>query len=267
MSLEGRTIAVAESRQLEELTALLEREGADVIRCPMLSIVDLPHPEPVLAWIKELVARPFDYTIFLTGEGVRRLTVVAEAGGMRSEFVAALGRSRLVTRGPKPVRALRELDLVPAHVATMPTTAGVIETLRSQSVQGTRIGLQNYPDAPGAIADFLHSAGAAVHPVVPYAYAPHADGDRVAGLIGTMSSGRVDVIIFTSSPQVDRLVEVARQRKLEAELDRGWQTTRVAAIGPVVAENLRERGVRVDIVPEQGFVMKNLVQQVRRTLN
>jgi hypothetical protein len=34
----------------------------------------------------------------------------------------------------------------------------------------------------------------------------------------------------------------------------------------VVGENLRRRGVRVDIVPEQGFVMKNLVQHIRRAL-
>jgi hypothetical protein len=32
----------------------------------------------------------------------------------------------------------------------------------------------------------------------------------------------------------------------------------------VVAQNLREKGARVDICPEQGFVMKNLVQQIKR---
>jgi uroporphyrinogen-III synthase len=38
----------------------------------------------------------------------------------------------------------------------------------------------------------------------------------------------------------------------------------VAAIGPVAAEGLRARGVRVDVCPEQGFVMKNLVRQMTR---
>jgi uroporphyrinogen-III synthase len=40
----------------------------------------------------------------------------------------------------------------------------------------------------------------------------------------------------------------------------------VAAVGPVVAETLRSRGAPVHIVPEQGFVMKNLVQHIKREL-
>jgi hypothetical protein len=32
------------------------------------------------------------------------------------------------------------------------------------------------------------------------------------------------------------------------------------------AENLRQKGARVDICPDQGFVMKNLVQQIKRAL-
>jgi uroporphyrinogen-III synthase len=44
------------------------------------------------------------------------------------------------------------------------------------------------------------------------------------------------------------------------------ERTRVAAVGPVVADNLRHRSVRVDICPEQGFVMKNLVQHIKREL-
>jgi uroporphyrinogen-III synthase len=51
-------------------------------------------------------------------------------------------------------------------------------------------------------------------------------------------------------------------------LETPWQQAlpqlRIAAVGPVVAENLRRRGCRIDVCPEQGFVMKNLVQQISR---
>jgi hypothetical protein len=33
-----------------------------------------------------------------------------------------------------------------------------------------------------------------------------------------------------------------------------------------VADNLRERGAQVDICPDQGFVMRNLVQQIKRAM-
>jgi uroporphyrinogen-III synthase len=98
-------------------------------------------------------------------------------------------------------------------------------------------------------------------------YAPAADAERVAELIQRLEAGAIDVLMLTSSPQVDRLFEVARERGLELSLQEGLQKTRVASVGPVVTETLRERNVRVDIQPQQGWVMKNLVQQVRRALD
>ena len=98
----------------------------------------------------------------------------------------------------------------------------------------------------------------------PYIYAPAADADRVADLIERMDRGTVDAIIFTSSPQVDRLFEVAKKRGQEDSLKQGLQRTRVAAVGPVAADDLVRHGARVDICPEQGFVMKNLVQLIKK---
>ena len=59
---------------------------------------------------------------------------------------------------------------------------------------------------------------------------------------------------------------LARERGLEKELQQGWSQTRVAAVGPVVADTLRAHGAPVHICPEQGFVMKNLVQLIKREL-
>jgi uroporphyrinogen-III synthase len=265
-SLEGRTIALAEGRQLAELADMLEKEGATTLRCPMVSILDAPDPAPVVAWLQDLAADRFGWVVLLTGEGVRRLLGVAERAGMREAVVAALGRTRTVTRGPKPGRALREVGLEPTKVAEAPTTEGVIAALRQEPLRGQTVGVQLYSDSNPPLTDFLVGAGAAVRTVLPYVYAPAADADRVADLIGRLDRGTVDVLVFTSSPQADRLYEVARERGLEEALRQGLARTRVAAVGPVVAENLRERGAPVPICPEQGFVMKNLVRHIERAL-
>jgi len=112
--------------------------------------------------------------------------------------------------------------------------------------------------------EFLKAAGASAWPVLPYVYAPKADAERVAELIGRMGRGEVHVLAITSSPQVDRLFDVARERGLEDSLKQGLQRTRVAAVGPVVADDLVRHGAPVDICPEQGFVMKNLVQLIKK---
>jgi uroporphyrinogen-III synthase len=262
--LHGRTVALAEGRQLEDLARMLEGEGASVFRCPMISILDAPDPAPVLAWLRELCADGFGYVVLLTGEGLRHLIALAERGGFQDATIAALGRTRIVVRGPKPVRALREIGLGPTLVAGAPTTDGVIATLKTEPLQGQTIGVQLYSESNPPLVEFLQTAGATARTVQPYVYAPAADGERVADLIARLQSGEVDVLVFTSSPQVDRLFEVASERKLEAGLQTGLARTCIAAVGPVVADNLRERGVRVDVMPPQGFVMKNLVQHIAR---
>src|SRR6266480_4786847 len=104
MSLANRTIALAEGRQLEELAQMLEKEGATVLRCPMVSIIDAPDEGPVIDWLKKLSAGQLDYVVLMTGEGLRRLLGFAERAGIRESVVTALSRTRTVTRGPKPVR-------------------------------------------------------------------------------------------------------------------------------------------------------------------
>src|SRR5580698_6042992 len=126
LPLANRVIALAEHRQLEELARMLEKEGATPFRCPMLSILDAPDDSPVLAWIDQLQANRFDWVIFLTGEGVLRLLACADRHGRRATFLAALAKTRILTRGPKPVRALKEVGLTPTLIAQTPTTDGVI---------------------------------------------------------------------------------------------------------------------------------------------
>jgi uroporphyrinogen-III synthase len=265
--LTNRTIALAEGRQLEELAQMLEKDGARTLRCPMIGILDAPDEAPVRDWLTRLHRGEFDWVVFLTGEGVRRLLAVAERMGERDAVVAALGRAKIVTRGPKPVRALKEIGVTPTLVAAAPTTDGVIASLGSQDLKGKTVGVQLYGENNPPLTDFLTAAGATVTTVQPYIYAPASDADRVAELIEALADGRVDVIVFTSSPQLDRLFDVARERGVEDRLRRGLDRTRVASVGPVLNDAAEKLGIRVDISPEQGFQMKNLVQLIKRSLD
>jgi uroporphyrinogen-III synthase len=265
--LEGRRVALAESRQLEELAQMLEKDGAVPLRYPLVGILDAPDETPVLEWLGELIAGRFAYLVLMTGEALRRLVGFAERAGLRDEVIAALSRTRTITRGPKPGKALRDIGLTPTKAAEAPTTAGVIATLGKESLHGQTVGLTLYGEANPTLVGFLESVGATARPVLPYVYAPAADAHRVVELIRKMAGGEVDAIIFTSSAQSERLFAVAKEHHLENELRQGLDKVRVAAVGPIMAETLHENGVRVDVCPEQGFVMKNLVTQLGRAMN
>jgi uroporphyrinogen-III synthase len=263
----GRTIALPETRELDRLVGILEGDGASTVRCPLVAIMDAPDPGPVDAWLGELVTKGFDDIIFLTGEGLRRLLARARVIGQETAVLDGIARARKITRGPKPARALHEVKLATDLPAVMPTSQGLIDTLAQENLSGRRIGLQLYGTDPNEpLVRFLTGKGATVRVVAPYVYAPASDEDRVVQLVARLERGEIDVIAFTSASQVERLFAVAREREMEAVLRAGFARTKVAAIGPIVVAALGERGVGIDIVPEQPFVMKRMTAAIAAAL-
>ena len=256
-TLNGRTVAVPEARQLDVFCGLLERRGAQVLRCPLVSIKDAPDPKPVLVWIKHFIDGSCDDLILLTGEGLRRLLSCIERHQpeWRQPFVDRLSQVRVLTRGPKPARVLRELGLQPQLSAAEPTTAGVITTLKEHDLHGRRVGVQLYGEVPNELlVDFLRDADAEPIVVAPYIYANALEDAQVRELIERMTRGEVDIIAFTSMAQVKRLFEVGKDMDMHA----AFAKVQVAAVGPVVRDALQSYGVTVKCMPEDSFFMKPL---------
>ena len=260
-ALTGKTIAVPEFRELDVFASLLERRGARVWRCPLIDIVDARDPQPVLTWMRAVSAGSCDDLILLTGEGLRRLVRCAEQHdvALRAPFIAALARCRIITRGPKPVRALKELGLSSSLAAEAPTTAGVMATLGELQLQGRRVGVQLYGTEPNTVLiEFLRAAGATPLPVSPYEYADAAADQAVREMLVAMESGAIDAIAFTSKAQVERLFRLAGAEAATSALHH----TLVAAIGPVVAASLQERGIVVSAMPQASFFMKPMATEL-----
>lgn len=261
--LRGRRIALLETREAARLAAMLREEGAEIIACPAVAIMPPADPSAAVAWLRRFIAQPPDDLILLTGEGLTRLRDLARETGIETEFLAALGQTRTVTRGPKPARALRSAGLQPQLRAEQPTTDGVIALLKGLDLRGRRIGVQLYPGAPdNRLVEFLAAAGASADPVTPYEYASEAADAAILALVEQIAAGAVDVVAFTSAPQVRRLFGVAEAHGAGERLAAGLGRTRIAAIGPVVAAALDRRGFKPAIMPRDTYFMKPLVTAI-----
>lgn len=259
--LNGYRILILETREEAQFSRLLTEQGADVLQCPMFAIHDAVDPAPVEAWIRRAFARPFDDLVLLTGEGLRRLMKLATHIGIEKDFVAALGKARTFTRGPKPGRALREIGLEPQMTTEKPTSEGVVEMLSRVDLRGHRVGLQLYPDKDhSALIGAITAQGADVDAVLPYAYDAKAADANIVNAIDEMANGRVDAIALTNLGQIRRLIETAHAHGWEARLRDGLAQTPIASVGPAVSDELKAHGLRADIVPaNEAYFMKPLI--------
>lgn len=266
----GRRIALPESRELDLFATLLERRGASVLRCPLVDIRDTPEPAPVLDWLRLFCAGGCDDLLVFTGEGLRRLLGLLEQHlpELRESFLMQLANVRIIARGPKPGRVLRELGIRPTWVADPATTPGMIALLSTLDLRGRRIGVQLYGTEPNTpLMDFLVKAGAEALPVAPYVYADATADAEVLALMSAMQRGDIDAIAFTSVQQVNRLFRLADTVQARDGWLQALAATVVAAIGPVVAEALQSHGVQAQVVPEESYYLKPLTQALIERLS
>lgn len=262
-SLSGMHIMVPESRELDLFAAMLEAEGAVALRCPMVKILPLYDMTEASDWVDNAIRGDFDELIFLTGEGLRHLLAIS--GARQDSFIAALKRMRLTVRGPKPTRALREVGLTPDVTAPVPTSDGVLETFGAADLSGRRIGAQLYPGGGAEkMVSALRNRGAQLFPVTPYRYACETETGRVADFIRELAAGRITMIAFTASLQIERLMWVAQESGLGSELEAGLARTAIASVGPVVQDALQKYGLEAAVQPQSSYHLKPLVRAIAR---
>jgi uroporphyrinogen-III synthase len=122
--------------------------------------------------------------------------------------------------------------------------------------------MQLYPsDGPLPLVENLRELGAQVFAVTPYRYVAEADNEQVIHAIDDLAAGRIDLVAFTSSAQIERLFTVARQSGRLQQLQDALARTPVAAVGPVMEEALKAKGLS-SVVHPTSFHLKPLVRAI-----
>src|SRR5438552_8569144 len=205
--LDNVTVAILEHRFTKEFSTMFERLGAKVHACPMLEEKPVENREELQEFVRRVVSGSLDIMIFLTGVGARFLISEAESLGVKHAFLKALGKLTVVVRGPKPVAALRQFGVRVDVIPDNPTTEGVIEALRTRDLHDLRVGVQLYGTPNPQLVSDLQDKGAKVTPVQVYAYGAATDSSAVGVFINRIVDGQVQVIAFTSGPQVRMLFD------------------------------------------------------------
>ena len=119
----GLRVLTLESRRAQEMAKLITNSGGAPVVAPSMREVPLESNTEALQFASALLDGRLDVVIFLTGVGTRALTRVVETVYPLEQFVAAMRKIAVVTRGPKPAAALRELGIPITLAAPEPNTS------------------------------------------------------------------------------------------------------------------------------------------------
>lgn len=231
--------------------------------------VPLESNTEALEFARALSSQGFDMVIFLTGVGARFLVKIAESISLREQFVTGLRRAAIVARGPKPVAALKELDVAVTVAVPEPNTwrdllRALDEKRASLPLAGRRVAVQEYGASNAELIAGLQERGAVVTRVPVYQWALPEDTGPLRNAVHAIANGEIDMALFTTSVQVAHLLRVAEEMSLESRLRRGFERVAVGSIGPITSKELREHGLSIDFEPEHpkmGFLVNEAAQR------
>ena len=154
----------------------------------------------------------------------------------------------VVARGPKPIAVLRELK-VPVTIA-VPEPNTWREILKATENRPERhVAVQEYGRPSAELLQGLRSRGAEVTPVRVYQWDLPEDTGPLREAAERIAAEEVDVVLFTTSVQIDHLLRVAAEAGLEDYVRAALSKTVVGSVGPATTEALEDCGIHPDVEP------------------
>lgn len=249
---DGLCVVAFESRRAEDMTRMIEKHGGRARVSPSMREVPLEDDSHTADFAHQLITGQIDIMIFMTGVGFRHLLASVERRVQRDRFLGALSDITTITRGPKPVVAMKEVALKPTYQVGKPNTWREVLALVDEHmpVANQVVGLQEYGKPNPSLLAGLEARGARVVNVKVYRWDLPEDTKPLEDNVRALARGEVDVVLFTSANQVVNLFAVAENLEMVEPMLGALRSAVVASIGPTTSEALREHDLPVDLEPD-----------------
>jgi uroporphyrinogen-III synthase len=268
MSFDGLRVLSLESRRASEIETLIRRAGGDPLVAPSMRETPLEQNSQALSFAERLFDNQFDMLILLTGVGTRLLNQVIETRWPAGSFAEALRRITVVVRGPKPMAVMREWGVPVAILVPEPNTWREI-LAATEGRPEKRVAVQEFGRPSQELIDGLIARGAEVTSVPVYQWDLPDDLRPLREAVHRLAAGTVDVLLLTSSVQVEHLLWIAAETGLEDAVRRACNRIVIASIGPTTSATLAELGLPADFEPshpKMGLLVNETAEQAQRIL-
>jgi uroporphyrinogen-III synthase len=273
MSFNGLRVLSLESRRAAEIERLIRGQGGIPFVAPSMREVPLEQNSLALNFAARVLepstaGGDFDLLIFLTGVGARLLNQIIETRYPTGAFIEALRRLPIVVRGSKPAAVMREWGVPVAVTVPEPNTWREILAATEGRAE-RRIAVQEYGRPATELISGLRARGAEVTTIPVYQWDLPEDTAPLREAAQRLTQGEFDVVLFTTSVQLQHLMRVASEASLETKILGALPRMVVGSVGPTTSETLREFGLEPDLEPvhpKMGFLVNEAARRAGEIL-
>jgi uroporphyrinogen-III synthase len=249
MAFDGLRVLSLESRRAPEIEVLIRKQGGDPFVAPSVKERALEDHADAFRLLEELEQGAFEMLILMTGVGLMFWKDVVGARYSVKRAEEALRRVRLLARGPKPSAILRASGIAPDVTVPEPNTwREIVQAVANRKER--KLAVQEYGRPNNEFVEALRELGAQVETFALYRWELPEDAGPLHEAARRLAHREVDVVLFTSSIQIEHLFAVAKEDHLEEEVRRALREyVALASIGPIMSEAVRAEHLEPDIVP------------------
>jgi uroporphyrinogen III methyltransferase/synthase len=249
----GKRVLVTRTKeQAKAFSELLIDQGAQPVEMPAIDIIDPDSYENIDRAFERLESgKGYDWVIFTSANGVKYFIKRMKA---LNKDIRVLAGAKIAAIGPATAKAVKKL-LIKVNLTPKEFVAeGLLSEFESEGVQGKSFLIPRALVARDVLPDTLREMGAEVDVAEVYQTVLGAEaGDMLRQMI---IDKEIDIATFTSPSTVTNFIkQVGPDYK---ELVEG---IKVASVGPITADAIRDAGLSVDIMAKE-YTVPGLVQAI-----
>ncbi len=238
--IEGKTIAITRSKDDSvEFIELVTQQNGNPITLPTIELVSKGE-KIVDEFLETLQKENPDYSVFMSSKAVTLLIDSAKKVSKFQSLQLAIANTIVIAVGPKTREVLEKENIKVAYMPERHSSVGVGEVFTKLNAVGKKSIIPRSGASTPFLKNLLEKIGIKVIELYLYDVCTFRDPTEWNEFRQMLSENKIDGIIFTSASSVRAFFEIMENDYSQENLIQLLQETKVIAIGPFTADELKK---------------------------
>ena len=242
--IDGKTIAITRSKDdAEEFIELVSSQNANPITLPTIELITKGE-KIVDEFLMAIKNENPDYSVFMSSKAVTLLIENAKDISKFEDLKLAIANTIVIAVGPKTKVALENAGIKVAYVPQRYSSVGVGEVFTKLNAVGKKAIIPRSGASTPFLRNLLEKIGINVVELYLSDICAFRDPTEWNNFRQMFSRNEIDGIIFTSASSVRAFFEIMENDHTQENLIELLKKTKVIAIGPFTADELKKLSVQ-----------------------